>query len=55
MLRSLISVGLPLDALVARASRLFCESTLPTQYATLVCGGASPGTGQAGEVVRETC
>ena len=43
MMRSLISVGLPLDALVTRASRLFCESTLPTQYATLVCGRASPG------------
>jgi phosphoserine phosphatase RsbU/P len=42
MMRTLITVGLPLDALMARASRLFCESTLPTQYATLVCGRARP-------------
>ena len=41
MLRTLISVGLPLDQLMARASRVFCESTLPTHYATLVCGRAS--------------
>jgi sigma-B regulation protein RsbU (phosphoserine phosphatase) len=27
--------------MVGRASRVFCESTLPTQYATLVCGRAS--------------
>jgi sigma-B regulation protein RsbU (phosphoserine phosphatase) len=36
-LRTLASVGLPLNQLMERASRLFCESTLPTQYATLVC------------------
>jgi sigma-B regulation protein RsbU (phosphoserine phosphatase) len=42
MMRTLISVGLPLDGLMAKASRLFCESTLPTQYATLVCGRARP-------------
>jgi len=41
MFRTLISVGLPLNQLVARASRVFCESTLPTHYATLVCGRAS--------------
>jgi sigma-B regulation protein RsbU (phosphoserine phosphatase) len=46
MFRTLISVGLPLNQLVERASRVFCESTLPTHYATLVCGKASP----AGEV-----
>lgn len=40
MFRTLVSVKLPLDQLVARASRLFCESTLPTHYATLVCGKA---------------
>lgn len=40
MLRTLISVGLPLDQLMERASRVFCESTLPTHYATLVCGRA---------------
>lgn len=40
-LRTLISVGLPLGQLMERASRIFCESSLPTQYATLVCGRAS--------------
>jgi sigma-B regulation protein RsbU (phosphoserine phosphatase) len=40
-LRTLISLGLPLSQLMARASRIFCESTLPTQYATLVCVRAS--------------
>lgn len=39
--RSLEGSGLPLDQLVARASRLFCESTTAGQYATLVCGRAS--------------
>lgn len=38
MFRSLKSVGLPLTQIVERASRLLCESSLPTQYATLVCG-----------------
>lgn len=42
MLRTLISIGLPLDQLMERASRVFCESTLPTHYATLVCGRAQP-------------
>jgi phosphoserine phosphatase RsbU/P len=41
MFRTLISVGLPLSQLVERASRVFCETTLPTHYATLVCGRAS--------------
>ncbi|MBI4484665.1 MAG: SpoIIE family protein phosphatase [Acidobacteria bacterium] len=41
MLRTLVSVGLPLTQLVERASRVFCESTLPAAYATLVCGRAS--------------
>jgi phosphoserine phosphatase RsbU/P len=41
MLRTLISVGLPLNQLMERTSRVFCESTLPTHYATLVCGRAS--------------
>ncbi len=41
MLRTLITVGLPLSQLMERASRVFCESTLPTHYATLVCGRAS--------------
>ncbi|HKP46349.1 MAG TPA: SpoIIE family protein phosphatase, partial [Pyrinomonadaceae bacterium] len=38
MFRTLHSIGLPLEQMVERASRVFCESTLPTQYATLVCG-----------------
>jgi phosphoserine phosphatase RsbU/P len=42
MLRTLISIGLPLNDLMERASRVFCESTLPMHYATLVCGRASP-------------
>lgn len=43
MLRTLITVGLPLSQLMERASRVFCESTLPTHYATLVCGRAYRG------------
>jgi phosphoserine phosphatase RsbU/P len=39
--RSLVNSTLPLDHLVSRASRLFCESTTAGQYATLVCGRAS--------------
>jgi sigma-B regulation protein RsbU (phosphoserine phosphatase) len=41
MFRTLVSIGLPLKDMVERASRVFCESTLPTHYATLVCGRAS--------------
>jgi phosphoserine phosphatase RsbU/P len=41
MLRTLISVGMPLETLMERASRVFCESTLPSHYATLVCGRAT--------------
>jgi len=40
MFRTLIPIQLPLHQLVGRASRVFCESTLPTHYATLVCGRA---------------
>ena len=49
MFRTLIPMGLPLPELVERASRVFCESTLPTHFATLVCGKVSP----SGEV--EVC
>lgn len=38
MFRTLVSISLPLAKMVEQASRVFCESTLPTQYATLVCG-----------------
>jgi phosphoserine phosphatase RsbU/P len=40
MIRALTGIGLPLVQMVERASRLFCESTLANQYATLVCGRA---------------
>src|SRR5881296_734789 len=45
-LRALVPLNMPLDQLVARASSLFCESSLPSHFATLVLGRAS----RAGEV-----
>ncbi|CAN5806311.1 hypothetical protein BH18ACI4_BH18ACI4_26380 [soil metagenome] len=45
MFRTLISINLPLEDIVERASRVFCESTLPTHYATLVCGKANTSGG----------
>ncbi|MEA2446340.1 MAG: phosphoserine phosphatase RsbU/P, partial [Thermoleophilales bacterium] len=42
MFHTLASINLPLDQTVERASRVFCESTLPTQYATLVYGRGLP-------------
>jgi len=47
MFRTLIEVDLPLEDMLERASRVFCESTLPTHYATLTCGWARP----SGELV----
>ena len=44
--RTLIGSGLPVPALVARASRIFCESTMSSLFATLVCGRA----GSAGDL-----
>lgn len=41
MFRSLISVKLPLVELVERVSSIFCESTMPMHFATLVCGKVS--------------
>jgi sigma-B regulation protein RsbU (phosphoserine phosphatase) len=38
--RSLIPLHLGVDQLTQRASRLFGDSTLPGQYATLICGRA---------------
>lgn len=38
--RALVSLELPLDQTMVRASRMFCESTLPSYFATLVCGKA---------------
>jgi sigma-B regulation protein RsbU (phosphoserine phosphatase) len=46
MFRALIPTGLPLPQLVGRANRIFSESTLPMQYATLILGRA----GALGEV-----
>jgi sigma-B regulation protein RsbU (phosphoserine phosphatase) len=44
--RALIPLGLSLNEVVTRANRLFCESTLASSYATVVCGKA----GGSGEV-----
>jgi sigma-B regulation protein RsbU (phosphoserine phosphatase) len=38
--RSLTEAGLPLDRMVEHANRIFCESTLAGQFATLVVGRA---------------
>jgi len=43
LFRSLTGMALPLGQIVTRASRVFCESALAGQYATLVCGLAKPG------------
>jgi sigma-B regulation protein RsbU (phosphoserine phosphatase) len=40
MFRTLVSIGMPLDQMLERASRVFSESTLPSHYATLACGRA---------------
>lgn len=40
--RSLVSVGMPLTQAMSQANRLFCESTLPSSFATLACGWARP-------------
>lgn len=40
MFRTLISVELSLKQMLQQANRVFAESTLPNQYATLVCGRA---------------
>ena len=42
MFRSLVPINLSLSCMVQRASRVFSESTLPSHYATLVCGRAFP-------------
>jgi sigma-B regulation protein RsbU (phosphoserine phosphatase) len=40
LFRSLTSMSLPLGQIVTRINRVFCESSLAGQYATLVCGQA---------------
>jgi len=47
--RSLIAMGLPVNRMAEHANRIFCESTLASFFATLVCGKAS----RAGEI--EVC
>jgi phosphoserine phosphatase RsbU/P len=42
LFRSLTGMALPLGQMVTRANRVFCESALAGQYATLVCGQAKP-------------
>jgi sigma-B regulation protein RsbU (phosphoserine phosphatase) len=42
LFRSMVPLGLPLGDLVSRASAIFCDSTLPSHYATLVCARTSP-------------
>jgi sigma-B regulation protein RsbU (phosphoserine phosphatase) len=42
MFRTLIPLGLSLPCMLQHASRVFRESTLPNQYATLVAGRAWP-------------
>jgi sigma-B regulation protein RsbU (phosphoserine phosphatase) len=42
MFRSLIPMGLSLKCILEHANRVFSESTLPNQYATLICGRALP-------------
>jgi sigma-B regulation protein RsbU (phosphoserine phosphatase) len=46
MFRAIVPLGLPLERVMEQASRMFCESTLSTHFATLVCGRA----GSSGEV-----
>jgi phosphoserine phosphatase RsbU/P len=42
LFRSLTGMNLPLGQIVTHANRVFCESALAGQYATLVCGVAKP-------------
>lgn len=38
MFHTMVPLGLPINELMSRANRLFSESTLASQYATLICG-----------------
>lgn len=38
--RLLVSQDFPLNVIMQKASRMFCESTMPAHYATLACGRA---------------
>ena len=41
VMRALVPLGLPLQKMLAQTNRLFCESKLPMQYATLIVGHSS--------------
>jgi sigma-B regulation protein RsbU (phosphoserine phosphatase) len=49
LFRTLVALGLPLETMVERANRIFCESVLAGHFATLVCGHAS-ASGELGIV-----
>jgi sigma-B regulation protein RsbU (phosphoserine phosphatase) len=40
--RTLLSVAGPIEDMLARANRLFLTSTMPSHYATVACGFATP-------------
>jgi phosphoserine phosphatase RsbU/P len=40
--RTLLSLGTPVEDLLARANRLFSRSTMPSHFATVACGFAHP-------------
>ncbi len=42
LFRSTTGIGLSLGQIVAQVNRVFCESALAGQYATLICGQAKP-------------
>jgi sigma-B regulation protein RsbU (phosphoserine phosphatase) len=42
LFRTLVALDLPLETMVERANRIFCESIMTGHFATLVCGHASP-------------
>jgi sigma-B regulation protein RsbU (phosphoserine phosphatase) len=41
LFRTLVALDMPLETMVERANRIFCESILAGHFATLVCGRAS--------------
>ena len=40
--RTLMGLCLPMNEILARANRVFCDSTMSSHYATLVCGRLDP-------------
>ena len=42
LFRSLTAMSLPLGQIVTHTNRVFCDSALAGQYATLICGQAKP-------------